>query len=250
MRPWQPSPARCAPRLMHRLAAALAAAASLVLLAASSASLLDSYREALATRKIPAFMEFGYTVTRSGPGRIVTEEHRVFWANTGEERNDTLAVNGTPVVPAPSEVLHRAAWPYDASQFVVSPDDYDAVPAGITLIAGRKAYAFALARSSSADFMLKSLYVDAKTRLPLRQTFAIAGADCEGSGAINFGPVGPYWLPTFISVVCTQAGSGASPAPVFKESIRFTNYQFPSSIPADVFSSPAGSATDDSSGGP
>jgi hypothetical protein len=245
---WQPSPGRCAPRLMHRLPAALTVAASLMLVAVSSASVLDSYRQALAIRKIPEFMEFGYTVTRSGPGRIVTEQHRVYWANPGEERNDTIAVNGTPVVPAPSQVLHRASWPYDASQFTVSPDDYDAVPAGISVIAGRKAYAFALVRSSSADFMLKSLYVDAKTRLPLRQTFAVAGADCEGSGAIDFGPVGAYWLPTFISVLCTQAGSGASPAPVFKESIRFTSYQFPSSIPADVFSSPAGSASDDSGG--
>ncbi|HXW51332.1 MAG TPA: hypothetical protein VEJ41_05020 [Candidatus Acidoferrales bacterium] len=210
-------------------------ALSLLLIGASAGPSLDSYRTALAARKIPTFMEFSYTVTRSGPDRIVTEQHRVYWSSAGEERNDTIAVNGTPVVPAPSQTIHRAPWPYDPQQFAVSADDYDATPAGIAIVSGRRAYAFALARGSPADFMQKSIYVDVKTHLPLRQTFAVAGEDCEGAGSIDFGPFSGYWLPSFVSVTCTQAASGASPPPIFKESIRFTGYQFPSVIPPDVF---------------
>lgn len=238
--------------LARSVVAALAAVASFVVLAAAAPSILDSYRAALASRKIPANMEFIYTVTRSGPNHIVTEQHRVYWTNSGEERNDTIAVNGTPVIPARSQMLHRPVWPYDAGQFAVSVDDYAATPAGIALVSGRKAYAFALSRNAPADFMLKSLYVDAKTRLPLRQTFAVAGGDCEGAGAIDFMAFGSYWLPNFISVVCTQTASGATPAPVFKESIRFTSYQFPNVIPADVFGPGAltPSPTDFSTGGP
>jgi hypothetical protein len=233
------------------LHAVLVIAASLVVVAANSASIMDSYRAALAARKVPAFMEFTYTVTRSGPNRIVTEQHRVYWASTGDERNDTIEVNGSPVIPAPSHVLHRTPWPYDPGQFAVSADDYDAVAAGTVVIAGRMTYAFALSRNSAADFMLKSLYVDTKTRLPVRQTFAVVGADCEGAGSINFVPVGAYWLPGFVSVVCTASGSAASPPPIYKESIRFTNYQFPNTIPPDVFGQVSPGTSDDTPpGGP
>ncbi len=238
---------------MGRAVTVLAAAAAvLVLLGATPKSILDSYRLAIASRKIPANMEFEYTVTRSGPDRIVTELHRVYWRSSGEERNDTIAVNGSPVIPARSQLLHRTVWPYDAGQFAVTAEDYAATPAGMAIIAGRRTYAFALTRNTPADFMLKSLYVDAKTKLPMRQTFAVAGQDCEGSGSIDFTAFGAYWLPSFVSVVCTQTGSGASPPPVFKESIRFGGFQFPSVIPSDVFS--AGTATSSSgdsvTGGP
>lgn len=231
---------------MRKLLTCVAALAGLALLGATPATTLDAYRTALAAQKLPAFMEFTYTVTRSGPARIVTEQHRVYWASTGEERNDTITVNGAPVVPAPSQLLHRSVWPYDPAQFTVSADDYDATPAGIAVVAGRKTYAFALARSTQADFMQKSIYIDVKTHLPVRQTFAVAGSDCEGAGSIDFGRFGGYWLPNFVSVVCTQTGSDASPPPVFKESIRFTTYQFPALIPADIFG--AGAASPDSSG--
>ncbi len=234
---------------MRKLQALLLVAAASAMLAASPLT-LDAYRVALADRKVPAFMEFTYTVTRSGPARIVTEQHRVYWTGAGEERNDTIAVNGTPVVPAPSQLLHRSVWPYDPAQFAVSADDYDATPAGVAIVSGHKAYAFALARSSPADFMQKSIYIDAKTHLPLRQTFAVAGADCEGTGTIDFGSFGGYWLPSFVSVTCTQVGSTASPPPVFKESIRFTSYQFPRAIPADIFGSGAASPDATASAGP
>jgi hypothetical protein len=241
MRLWEPPARRFALHSMPKPLTLLALFAAIVSLGATSATVFDSYREALAKLKLPQYMEFAYTDTRSGPGRIVTEQHQVYWSASGAERNDTVQINGTPVVPARSQVIHRAAWPYDPNQFLVSSDEYDVTPAGSSVIAGRKAYGFILNRTSPADFILKSLYVDAKRRLPVRQTFAVAGSDCEGSGAINFGPVGSYWLPGFLSVVCMQsAASGGSQQP-FKESIRFSNYQFPAAIPADVFQTPQSS---------
>ncbi|MDQ6766732.1 MAG: hypothetical protein M3Z41_02890 [Candidatus Eremiobacteraeota bacterium] len=211
--------------------------------AVAPAAILDSYHAALAARKTPANVEFEYTVTRSGPNRIRTEQHRVYWTDAGVERNDTIAVNGTPVVPARSRLLHRTIWPYDVGQFAVTTDEYDAAAAGVAFVSGRKAYVLTLTRGTRADFMLTSLYVDANSRLPLRQTFAVTGADCQGSGSIEFLPAGAYWLPTFVSVVCTGAAQGALPAPVYKESIRFNGYRFPSAIPPDVFGQPPSSQT-------
>lgn len=179
-------------------------------------------------------MEFEYTVTRSGPNRIVTEQHRVYWT-TGEERNDTIAINGTPVIPAKSQLLRRSTWPYDPGQFTVSSDVYDATPAGIAVVAGHRTFAFTLARLGQADFVLKSLYVDTKRYLPVRETFAVAGTDCEGSGSIEFADDNGYWLPSFVAVSCSPIGETAAPAALYKESIRFTSYQFPAAIPSDVF---------------
>jgi hypothetical protein len=231
-------------RYVGRRLAAVAAAAALVVLAAApqTSTIFDSYRAALASRKIPANMEFEYTVTRSGPNRIVTELHRVYWTAQGLERNDTIAVNGTPLVPPRSRLLRRAIWPYDVGQFAVSTDEYDVAGPIVGSVAGRKAYVFTLTRNTQADFMITSLYVDATSRLPLRETYVVTGADCQGSGSIDFLPTGGYWLPIFVSVVCTGTAQGASPAPVYKEAIRFSNYRFPAAIPPDVFGQTPSSA--------
>ncbi len=221
--------------MRSRLAAALLGVAAIVMLAAAPETIFGSYRTALLARTTPANMEFQYTVTRSGPNRILTEQHRVYWTATGLERNDTIEINGTPVVPAISHMLHRATWPYDVGQFAVSTDEYDITPAGVAIVTGRKAYLFMAARSAPADFMVKSLYIDAKTRMPLREMFSVTGGDCQGSGVIDFAPTSGYWLPSFVSVVCTGAASADGTTPVFKEAIRFSGYRFPTAIPPDVF---------------
>jgi hypothetical protein len=70
----------------------------------------------------------------------------------------------------------------------------------------------------------------------VREAFSVTGGGCSGAGAIDFGPLGGYWLPVSVQVSCAIAsGPGSAVAPrVFKESIRFSNYHFPASIPADV----------------
>ena len=205
---------------------------------------LDAYRSALLTLKRPVYIEYDYVQTRSGPDRVVTEQHRVYRTDAGKERNDTVMINGTAVVPAISRILNRSQWPYDVAQFAVSSDDYDINATGIALVAGRKAYAFGLTRKSGADFKLKALYLDAHRFLPLRETFAVSGGTCAGDGVISFAAAAQYWLPTSVQVTCS-AQTASGPA-VFKESIRFANYGFPNAIPADIFNaagSPAAGAT-------
>ena len=194
---------------------------------------LDAYHSALLTLKRPAYIEYDYIQTRSGPDRVRTEQHRVYRTDAGQERNDTVMINGTAVVPAISRILRRTQWPYDVTQFAVSADAYDITPSGVALVSGRKAYAFSLARKTGADFKLKGLYVDSHRFLPLRETFAVTGGNCSGDGVISFGAAAQYWLPTSVQVTCT-AQTTSGPA-VFKESIRFANYGFPNAIPAEIF---------------
>lgn len=220
------------------LACAGLAAWTQIAAAAPAARLMDAYRGALQTLERPPFVEYVYTQTRSSPNRIVTEQHRVYRTQDGQERNDTIMINGTAIIPAVSRILRRSVWPYDVAQFAPPADEYDSFAVPSALVAGRRAFGFKLARRTSADFMLTNLYIDPRRFLPVRETFSVTGGDCAGDGIINFGPAGKYWLPTSVQVTCT-AQTQAGPA-IFKESIRFSNYGFPSSIPADVFS-PAGS---------
>ena len=224
-------------RRVSSIASALGAIAAALIIVGADAkpSIYESYRTALAARVTPENMEFLYTVTRSGSQRIVTEQHRVYWTAAGLERNDTISINGTNLVPPRSKMLHRSEWPYDVGQFAVSSDDYTAEYSGKTIVGNRQAFVLKLTRATPADFTMKALYVDAITRLPLRQTFTVNGGDCQGDGVIEFLPAGGHWLPSFVSVICTANGQSASAATVYKEAIRFSGYRFPAAIPPDVF---------------
>lgn len=209
--------------------------------AVSLANAYEAYRTVLLDLKRPPYVEYEYTETRSGPSRIITEEHRVYRTSAGQERNDTIMVNGTQLVPATSKILRRDIWPYDVAQFAVTPDEYDVTPTNVTIVGGHKSFAFTVTRKATAGFAIKGLYLDVAHLLPLRETFSVGGGGCVGDGFINFGIAGAYWLPTSIQVTCT-AQTAAGPS-IFKESIRFSNYRFPNSIPADIFGSGGAAST-------
>ena len=210
------------------------------LLGAAPVDRLAAYRAALDSLPRPAYVEYDYIETRSGPDHVITEQHRVYRTQTGQERNDTVMINGTPVVPAISRILHRDSWPYDVTQFAVSSDDYDISPAGMALVSGRKAYSFHATRHQDSGFRITGLYLDLRRLLPVRETFDVTGAGCAGSGLIDFAAASRYWLPTAVQVNCT-AVTAAGPS-IFKESIRFANYGFPNAIPADIFTAAEGTA--------
>jgi hypothetical protein len=174
---------------------------------------------------------FRYSETRSGPTRALAEEHRVYRRDDGEERNETVAVNGTQVVPAIVRFSSKPVWPYDVREFVVDSPTYNVLPLGTTVVGGKRAFGFSTVRATPGDFAITGLYLDTVRYLPLRETFEVSGGGCAGNGSIAFGPVGEHWLPTSASVSCAVAPDQAA----FKESITFTEYVFPETLPPDVF---------------
>jgi len=174
---------------------------------------------------------FRYSESRSGPTRAIAEEHRVYRRDDGEERNETTTVNGTQVVPAIVRFVSQPVWPYDVREFVVDSPTYNVLPLGTTVVGGRRALGFSTVRATPGDFAITGLYLDTARYLPLRETFEVSGGGCAGSGSIDFGPVGSQWLPSLASVTCSVAPDGTS----FKESITFSEYAFPATLPPDVF---------------
>jgi len=198
----------------------------------ASARLLERYRAAIAALPKPANMVFTYTEMRADPQRIVTSSHRVYRNQTGEQRNDTIEVNGIPVRPPRTQTYQRAQWPYYADAFAVSSADYDTNFTGVATIDGRRTQSYAVKRLASAPFSITELDLDPASALPVRERFVATTGNCDGRGSIDFAPSGSYWLPTTVSVECSP--SGASAGAGYKNTIRFADYRFPVTIPADV----------------
>jgi hypothetical protein len=192
---------------------------------------IGRYRAALAALPPLKDMVFQYSESRTGPTRTLVELHRVYRRVDGAERNETIAVNGETVVPAIVHYSSRADWPYDVRAFAVSADEYDLMPIGPKLVNGKRVYGISAVRTSTGDFSVTGVFLDETSWLPLRETFSVAGSGCTGTGSIDFGRAGGTWLPTSTQVSCTVGTGGAT----FKESIAFSGYTFPPSLPPDIF---------------
>jgi hypothetical protein len=192
---------------------------------------IDRYRNALAALPPLKDMVFQYSESRTGPTRTLVELHRVYRRVDGAERNETIAVNGETVVPAIVHYSTRPDWPYDVRAFAVSADEYDLMPIGPRLVNGKRAYGISAVRTTAGDFSVTGVFLDETSWLPLRETFSVTGSGCIGTGSIDFARSGGAWLPTSTQVSCTVGTGGAT----FKESIAFSSFTFPPSLPADIF---------------
>jgi hypothetical protein len=235
-----------------RIAAAAAAAVSLALpigtigapASDASASVADAlyarYKIAIQTMKQPANMVVEYTQTRSGPLRVVTENHRLYRDAAGHERNETTMINGVPAVRARVSIYTRATWAYSADKFYVDSDSYQVAAHGPVDTGGRKGYAFAVVMKEATAFAVTDLEIDSRSALPLLERFVAGTPTCSATGNIEFGPAGGYWLPKIVSVTCAvitspDAAVLTPPAESYHDTIRFSSYSFPAAIPAQVF---------------
>lgn len=228
---------------MHsRAPACAAAAAALVLIVvlvapvraepnSTSDEILTRYRAALDALPPLGNLVFQYTESRSGPTRALQEEHRVYRRADGEERNETIAVNGAQLIPPIVRFSDKAQWPYDVRAFAVTAGEYNVMALGTSIVGGKHAYGFSTVRTTTADFSVTGLYLDTTRYLPVRETFSATGGGCSGTGSVDFAPFGARWLPTAATVNCALEQGGAT----FRESIVFSDYAFPAELPPDVF---------------
>jgi hypothetical protein len=208
--------------------------------ASAADALYARYKIAIQTLKQPANMIVEYTQTRTGPLRVVTENHRLYRDAQGNERNETTAINGVPVTPARVSIYTRATWSYSADKFFVDSDSYQLEPRGPADVGGRKGLAFAVVMKEANAFAVTDLEIDARTAQPLLERFVAGTPTCSATGSIEFGPAGGYWLPKIVSVTCAVVASPdvavvTPPTASYRDTIRFSSYSFPAAIPAQVF---------------
>ena len=200
---------------------------------------LAAYQAAMTNATKPPNVTFEYTQTRSGPKRVITEVHRVYRNAAGDERNETLSVNGSTVAPPISVVYHKRAWPYDIDKFTAAQSEYDFTLTGTSTVSGKPAYAFVAKAKAPGAFAIEALYLAVDTGLPLRERFTANAPACAGKGSIDFGAFAAYWLPATISVSCMPPDSPGAASQLqtatYRETIRFSNYSFPARMPPEIF---------------
>ncbi|HEY5093593.1 MAG TPA: hypothetical protein VII69_00590 [Candidatus Eremiobacteraceae bacterium] len=206
-------------------------------------ALVARYQRAIQVLKQPPNMVVEYTQTRSGPTRVVTENHRIYRDADGNERNETTAINGLAVPRARVSIYIRPSWAYGADKFFVDPESYQIALRGAVDVDGRKGYDYAVVMKDAGAFAVTDLELDAKTAMPLRERFVATSSTCAATGSIDFGPTGGYWLPKIVSVTCPllAAPEAADLIPAgasYRDTIRFSSYSFPNALPAQVFGLP------------
>lgn len=196
---------------------------------------IAKYRAALAALPAIGNVVFDYVETRSGPTRVMTQAHRVYRNAAGDERDETTAVDGVPVVPAIVKFSSSPDWAYDPRAFAVDAGDYQTMPLGVTALVGKHALKFSAVRTTAGDFAVTALYLEPSSGLPVRETFTASGGGCAGSGDIVFGTVDRRLMPTIVTASCTDATTGQT----FKQTIRFSGYRFVRTLPPQAFEQPA-----------
>jgi len=214
--------------IVHWALAPAAAAVAAPSPSGAAAKALAQYHALMSALQKPANMVFTYSEVRTGPTRIVSGVHRVYRDKDGNQRNDTIAINDTPVRPPQTQTFVRASWPYFADQFDVPGSGYDVEFAGSALVNGHKAYVYRAKRLAPAQFAITELAIEPGTGVPLREQFTVTTRDCDGSGQIEFALFGPYVLPSSVSAQCTMGSDQ------FKHIIKFSDYSFPAAIPQEV----------------
>ncbi len=204
-----------------------------VLLGALSAPLdsqtvLQRYAAALANLTPPKAEIFTYSVSQAGPFDI-EQLHRIYRSGI-EVRDETLDVNGVPLRHKIVRISRRADA-YAVTALAPRVDAYellflDTIPDG-----GHLDYlyqAVPLARAATG-FTVDRVTIDGESFLPRAIDFHSNSATASGSGRIEFGPFGEYWMATAASVSAVVAGG------VARERITFADYRFPAVLPRSTF---------------
>ena len=221
-------------------AAGVATAAALATPAATTApplapeAVLARYQTALAEIVEPRVFTVEYTLEQTGT-RVLDQRHRIFRSG-GNERDETLAVNGkgslTPVV----RIFRGRPYRYAVSRLAPKPAAYDFAYVGPHKAGKHVDYVFRLVpRAPSRAFALTDVTIDGVTFLP--SSIAFATGKNAGTGTVAFTKSGRWW------VASGAAASARVPGGVEHERLTFSRWRFPPTLPASTFALPRPLAT-------
>ncbi|HEX3550658.1 MAG TPA: hypothetical protein VHT53_09785 [Candidatus Elarobacter sp.] len=193
------------------------------------AEVLARYATALASLREPRVFAFEYTLEQTGP-RTLDQTHRVFRSGN-DERDETLAVNGTRSLAPVVRVFRGRPYRYTVRALAPRPSAYDFTYAGPHRDGKHVDYVYRLVPKSGAHAIaFTSVTIDGITFLPHSVTFTAPGRGAGGS--VTFGKADRFWV---ARAADAQAKGRAG---VAHERLSFTNWRFPKSLPASTFAMP------------
>ena len=192
------------------------------------AAVIQRYQVALETLVPPPFQVFEYTVDQVGWSDLA-QTHRVYRGH-GLQRDELIADGGHAVKPPVVRIRRGARDRYAVVSVAPQPIGYTFSFVGVQHAGGHLAYVFDTRPVGAAPpFAVRRIVIDGNTYLPSTIGFATHDAKATGSGTMLFAKSGIYWVPTRVSVTAAVDGRKAS------ESIVFSGYRFPKTLPAATF---------------
>lgn len=193
---------------------------------------LARYARALARLKHPPALAFDYAVEQLGL-RNMEQTHRVYRSGRSE-RDETLIVDGYPLPRPAIRIFANRTYRYDVRGIAPRAPAYRFVSGG-SIPRGSSSfdYVFKTFALGSASFIVSEVVIDGSRFLPARIRFKIAGAGARGSGQLTYEAVDGYWV-IRQALVDAHLSNGATA----HERIAWSDYSFPSSLPASTFTPP------------
>lgn len=218
-----------------KLRVAGAALACAALLGASPSAfdsqyVLQRYAIALAALTTPRVVVSSYTVSQVGPSNI-EQRHQIYRSGTNV-RDETLSVDG---ISLSRKVVRfsRRDDPYTVERFAPRTDAYELLFLGTAKDGRHLDYVYEatpLIRTSGAS--IDRVTIDGVNFLPRMVHFLSSGPDVDGSGEIEFGSFGKYWMPLMVTAQARVKGKAV------RERISWNDYRFPESLPPSTFEPP------------
>ncbi len=213
--------------------AILAAAAALVAAPSPSPSpppspivVVAKYRAALKALHEPSVFTVEYTLVQTGT-RTLEQSHRIFRSGA-DERDETLAVNGTRSTSPVVRIFRRRPYRYTVTALAPKPADYDFAYVGPHRDGKHVDYVFAVSpKKPKRGITFTQVSIDGVSFLP--EWVAFAADQHAARGIVTFGKSDRYW------VARSAAAQAGVPGGVAHERLAFAKWRFPKTLPRSTF---------------
>lgn len=196
----------------------------------SPAVIVARYGAALKTLHEPRVFTVEYTLVQTGT-RTLEQTHRIFRSGA-DERDETLAVNGTRSTSPVVRIFRRRPYRYTVAALGPKPAAYTFTFSGPHRDGKHVDYVFDLTPKDKAPraFTFTQVTIDGVTFLPSAIAF-VTGAH-GGRGSVTFGKSDRFW------VARSAAAQATVPGGIARERLAFARWRFPAALPASTFSAP------------
>jgi hypothetical protein len=190
------------------------------------AVVIAKYRAALKALREPRVFTVEYTLVQTGT-RTLEQAHRIFRSGT-DERDETIAVNGTRSISPVIRIFRRRPYRYTVAALAPNPAAYDFVFAGPHRDGKHVDYVFTVSpKKPKRGIAFTQVAIDGVTFLPESVSFA---ADQHAArGSVTFGKSDRYW------VARSAAAQADVPGGVAREQLAFAKWRFPPGLPRSTF---------------
>jgi len=191
---------------------------------------LQRYALALEAVARPKVVVYSYTISQVGPSNI--EQHHRIYRSGLDVRDETLSVDGIPLGRKIVRFSQHADR-YAVERFSPRSDEYELLFLGTAKDGHHLDYVYeATALNRELPASIDRVTIDGVNFLPRAVHFRSSGEDAVGTGEIEFGAFGKYWMP-----VMADARGRVNGRPV-RERIVWSDYRFPQSLPPSTFQPP------------